>query len=141
MSTEPKLKCKHGEGSDCATCAFLDDPRVDAEISALARERDSWKDLYSKERADYQILLTELNTLRAQLRASREDAERYRWFKREYSATWQEAVTGGDGVSYAPCWELRVYLPTCNESQLDAAIDAALQSTPQLAKNEGEKHE
>lgn len=31
----PTLRCKHGEGSDCATCAFLDDPRVDAEIVSL----------------------------------------------------------------------------------------------------------
>jgi hypothetical protein len=52
------------------------------------------------------------------------DAARYRWFKRTYSASWLDAVTRADGVSWAPCWELRVYLPTSSEAELDAAIDS-----------------
>ena len=55
------------------------------------------------------------------------DAERYRWFKKEYSATWRDEVTGSDGVSWSPCWELRVYLSTSDEEQLDSAIDAAME--------------
>lgn len=60
------------------------------------------------------------------LAAAEQNDRRYRWFKSAYSATWLDAVTGSDGVSWSQCWELRIYLPTADDSQLDAAIDSAI---------------
>ncbi len=95
---------------------------VDAEaFDALARERDEQKALadtrLADAAADHARFLCELDALRAQLRASRE-------------------AFGKHGAHASDCGIMS--LPSKCDCGYDE-LDAALQSTPQLAKNEGEK--
>ncbi len=114
MSTGPRRYLNDGD--------LLPDDRVyvlASDYDALARERDSlqsdFDDLLEQRRAEF----AESESLRAQLRASREAAQHAR-----------------------PYMAINVYCANDDEDHFRMAcrmVDAALQSTPQLAKNEGEK--
>lgn len=97
-----------------------------AAYDALARELATYKQNDARRMEICNALQAELDTLRAQLRASREDARARSMFDRTAAAK---------GFVNAPQWD--ELAEETRQTYRDRV--AALQSTPQLAKNEGEK--
>ncbi len=138
MSTEPKLPSddlQHIQFEGCDVCVIApedfdalarerDELRVDVDIrarhvKALKEELDTLRAQLHDIKTEFVRTDIECADLRAQLRASREALAKYGKHAND-CRSWGHVGTPGN------------YRCTCG-------LDAALQSTPQLAKNEGEK--
>ncbi len=154
MSTEPKRYAPNLSADGYASHPGVD-PQGEyvrySDYSALARSRDDWHRIADERSAALNKAYAEIDTLRAQLRASEEKAANWDALMHCRMRTLGGAKLTDESTPYSylvlELWTAhpeptdQPWLAELFAAFMVKARAAALQSTPQLAKNEGEKHE